>query len=380
MANAGHGHPAVSAAGVEEIRAGRLFSYCFPTQSRIRLAKRLTELVPEPLNKAFLLTTGSEATENALKLARTHGLILSEHKNIIVSFDRAFHGRTLGAQHMGGFPAAKEWIGGLAPGFIQVPFPDGFRSPQTDFAQFEHSLAEQGVAPERVAGVIMESYQGGGASFAPVEYVHHLRDFCSANEALLIFDEVQSGFGRTGKFFAFEHYGVVPDLVCLGKGISSGLPVAAVLGPAKVMDIPPPGSMTSTHGGNPVCCASALANLDVLSSGVVEDAAKTGSVLEERLRKIAAAFPEHIGAVHGKGLVWGVHCVRPGGLDPDPETAFKVVEAAFTKGLLLFAPVGLGGATVKLSPPLVISEAAVCEAADVLAECFALAADKDGWS
>ncbi len=373
VANIGHSDCGVVGAICEQVKERSLFSYCFPTEARIMLAKRLVEITPPGLDKAFILTTGSETTECAIKLARTYGREKENKKINIVSFENAFHGRTLGAQMAGGFPQDKEWIGNLDPGFIQVPFPDGFRFTSTDFKSFEKSLADQGVDPGTVAGVMMESYQGGGASFAPTPYVKQLKRWCEKHESLLIFDEVQSGFGRTGKLFAFEHYDVKPDILCLGKGISGSLPVAAVVGPKDIMDLYGPGSMTSTQGGNPVCCAAALENIDKLISGkIVERSSEVGQVLERGLREIRSENMEIIGDVHGKGLVYALHITQPGSRVPDGERASSIQRRCFEAGLLLFAPVGLGGANVKICPPLTISMEAVEEGLSVLREVLAM--------
>ncbi|MBL3583015.1 aspartate aminotransferase family protein [Oleidesulfovibrio alaskensis] len=386
VTNIGHCQPEMVQAARAELDAHRFFSYCFATEPRIRLARRLVDMLQPHIGtacKAFIMSTGSEATENALKLARAHGRSLHPEKNVIVSFDRAFHGRTLGAQQMGGYPAAKSWIGNLDPAFVQVPFPDGLHCTDTSFNLFSRRLAQLGIAPQRVAGVIMESYQGGGASFAPQEYLRELRSFCSRHEALLIMDEVQSGFGRTGRLFAFEHYGIAPDLVCLGKAVSGGLPVSAVAGRADVLDMHDPGSMTSTHGGNPVACASAAANLEVLlRDGLTEAAAATGHILRQGLEGLLQRHAGHIMAIHGRGMVQGIHVgqTEPDGTPcPDGALAFDVTERAFRKGLLLFAPVGTGGATIKICPPLIMQPDAVLEGIDVLTQCFdeALSAGTD---
>ena len=192
----------------------------------------------------------------ALKLARTNGEKVGGDKKIgIVTFQNAFHGRTMGSQMAGGIPSLKQWIVNLDKDMVQVPFPDGFRCPDTSFDLFLKSLDEQGVTPEMVAGVMTETYQGGNASFAPPEYIQKLRAWCDEHNVVLIFDEVQAGFGRTGTYWGFEHYGVLPDLIACGKGISSGMPLSAVIGRPEIMDLYPPGSMTSTHTGNPICAA-----------------------------------------------------------------------------------------------------------------------------
>ena len=219
----------------------------------------------------------------------------------------------------GGIPALKEWIVNLDKDMVQVPFPDGFRGPDTSFEGFLKALAAQGVKPEQVAGVMTETYQGGNASFAPPEYMQKLRAWCDAHRALLIFDEVQAGFGRTGTYWGFEHYGVVPDLICCGKGISSGLPISAVIGRNDVMDLYPPGAMTSTHTGNPICAAAVLANLQVIEEErLVEHARPAGrGSSSPSCGESASGSPGTIGAVHGKGLVAALHMVKPGGIEPD---------------------------------------------------------------
>jgi 4-aminobutyrate aminotransferase/(S)-3-amino-2-methylpropionate transaminase len=370
VANAGHGRREIIDAITGQARAGLLHNYCFPSEIRARLVERLSGLLPEPLKKVFLLTTGSETVECAIKLCRTHGVKAGGRgKSVIVSFDKAFHGRTLGAQQAGGIPALKEWIVNLDKGFVQVPFPDGFRTPDTSFEFFLRSLAEAGVETANIAGVMLETYQGGSAAFAPPQYMQALREWTRGHKILLVCDEVQAGFGRTGAMWGFEHYGIVPDLVTLGKGISSSLPIGAVAGPADIMDLHPPGSMTSTHTGNPVCCAAALASIDVIvKEQLPRRARELGEVMHGGLRALKCRFPQ-IGAVDGKGLVAGVACVKHG-REPNGQLAFEVVRRCIEKGVLMFSPVGFGSATIKICPPLVITREALNESIDVLAEAF----------
>jgi 4-aminobutyrate aminotransferase/(S)-3-amino-2-methylpropionate transaminase len=371
VANAGHGHPALRRAMIDRIEHGLTHNYCFPSEVRADLVTRLAQVAPKGLQKVFLLTTGSEACECAIKLARTRGRSLNGKKLTVVTFHNAFHGRTLGAQMAGGIPALKDWIVHLDPDMVQVPFPDGFRGPDTSFDGFLQALENLGVTPGQVAGVMTETYQGGNASFAPPAYMQKLRAWCDEQQALLIFDEIQAGFGRTGRYWGFEHYGVVPDLICCGKGISSGMPLSAVLGRAEIMDLYPPGSMTSTHTGNPVCAAAALANLQVIEQeNLVENSRRMGEILQPLLRQLGARFPRHVGAVHGKGLVAALHMVRPGGSEPDPKLAADIVRRCVEKGLLMFAPVGYGGASVKIAPPLVIGEEPLRESIAVLEEAL----------
>jgi len=375
VTNAGHGHPKIRQAILDQVNHGLLHNYCFPSEVRSAVVEELAQVAPEGLRTVFLLTTGSEAIECAIKLARTWGQrtlgqkVGNGSKIGVVTFHNAFHGRTLGAQMAGGIPALKSWIVNLDRDIVQVPFPDGFRCPDTRFELFEESLEQMGYTPSMVAGVMTETYQGGNASFAPPEYIQKLRTWCDRNGALLIFDEVQAGFGRTGTYWGFEHYGVVPDLICCGKGISSGLPISAVIGRPEVMDLYPPGSMTSTHTGNPVCVASVLANLRVIrEEKLVENARAMGEILQPELRRIGGRFSKHIGAVHGKGLVASLHVVKPGGIEPDAALATDIVRRSVEKGLLMFAPVGYAGASVKIAPPLVVTEEPLREGIQVIEE------------
>ncbi len=372
ITNAGHGRKEIVDAIVGQANSHLLTNYCFPSEIRARLVEKLSEILPDPLKKVFLLTTGSETIECAIKLCRSHGVkVGGRKKHVIVSFEKAFHGRTLGSQQTGGIPGLKEWIVNLDPGFVQVPFPDGFRTQDTSFEGFQRALREQGVEPQNVAGVILETYQGGSAAFAPPAYMQGLRQWCSGHKALLVCDEVQAGFGRCGSMWGFEQYGIVPDLACFGKGISSSLPLAAVAGRPDVMDLHPSGSMTSTHTGNPVCCAAALASIDlVVKENLAENSRRIGDLLHAHLHRLAKRFPQ-IGNVAGKGLVAGVACVASGSMEPDADLAFDVVRKCVEKGVLMFSPVGFGGATVKISPPLVITEAAIADSVSALEDAFA---------
>ncbi len=371
ITNAGHGRKEIADAIIAQAQHGLLTNYCFPSEIRARLAERIAGLLPQPLKKVFLLTTGSETVECAVKLCRTHGVqVGGQAKNIIVSYGKAFHGRTLGSQQAGGIPSLKEWIVNLDPGFVQVEFPDGFWTEDTSFEFFEKSLADQGVDPANVGGVMLETYQGGSCAMAPVPYMKALREWCNRHQALLVCDEVQAGFGRTGTMFGFEHYGIVPDLATFGKGISSSLPISAIAGRPGVMDLHPAGSMTSTHTGNPICCAAALASLDlVVNENLAENARVMGNLLHQRLGALKAKYP-HIGAVIGTGLVAALICVKPGTKEPDGDLAFEIVRRSMEKGLLMFSPVGVNGSTVKIAPPLVITAEAIEESCGVLEEVF----------
>ena len=377
ITNAGHGHPAIAKAVIETAQRSLLATYCFANEPRAGLVAKLAEVAPEPVKKVFILSTGAEACECCMKLALTWGQKQSASRNVIVSFEDAFHGRTLGAQLMGGNAALKGWIPAALRStrhFVQVPYPDGFRQTDVSFAVFEQTLAKAGIKPAEVAGVITETYPGGSCKFLPVQYAKDLRAWCDKNEALLIFDEVQAGFGRCGKMFGFEHYGVTADLVACGKGISSSLPISAVLGRPDVMDLYDPGTMTSTHSGSPICSAAALASITVIQQEkLVDNAARVGEVLLAGLNALMAKYPRVVGMAAGKGLVGSLQIIKPGTTDPDADLAFEIVRNCVEAGLLFFAPVGKGGGSVKIAPPLCITEEAVREGLSVLDAAMAKA-------
>ncbi|MGQ9513443.1 MAG: aspartate aminotransferase family protein [Thermoproteota archaeon] len=370
VANCGHGREEVRRSIVKQVEHGLLHNYCFPNEVRAKLVEKLVKISPKGLDKVFLLTTGSETIENAIKLSRTYGKRKNPKKIGVISFTNAFHGRTLGAQMAGGIPHLKDGIGAFPPGFYQVPFPDGFRCKDQSFDLFLKTLKELGLDGSDICCVLMETYLGGGASFPPKEYVQELAEWCRRNDVVLIFDEVQAGFGRTGKFFGFEHFDVTPDIICCGKGITSSLPLSAVIGRKELMDLYGPGEMTSTHTGNPVCVAAALSSIELIErEGLVENSRIVGERLHRELQAIQK-YHSFIGAVHGKGLVAGLHIVKGESLEPDKERAFKIVEKSMEKGLLFFSPVGYGGATIKICPPLNITESAILDGIKALDEAL----------
>ena len=373
ITNAGHGHPKIVKAIVDQVSKPLLTTYCFPNQPRIDLVQKMISIAPKGLDKVFLLSTGAEGTECALKLMRTHGRkVGGDAKSVIVAFSDSFHGRTMGSQQMGAMGTGRHWMKNYDPEIVHVPFPDGFRNENTAFSLFEETLQKLNIKPENVAGVISETYQGAGPNFMPTEYARSLRQWCDRHHALLTFDEVQAGFGRCGTMWGFEGYGVTPDLFCMGKGISSSLPISGVIGRGAVMDLYGPNEMTSTHSANPICCAAALANIDVLlEEKLVENAAKLGMILKSNLEDIQNRYPRNIGFAPARGLVGGLLMVKPGTKDPDYDTAWEVIYTCFQKGLMMFAPVGIGGGCVKIAPPLCITEEALLEGCSVLAEAIA---------
>jgi 4-aminobutyrate aminotransferase-like enzyme len=253
--------------------------------------------------------------------------------------------------------------------FVQVPFPDGYKNEDISFELFLKTLKKLKVKPGEIAGVITESYQGVGPDFLPVEYAQGLQSFCREHDIVMMFDEVQSGFGRTGKMFCYEHYGIKPDMIICGKGISSSLPLSAVIGRKEIMGLYAPGSMTSTHSASPLPVIAAVENLKIIQrERLVEHAAEMESVLMPGLAEIQGKYSDRLGCLHGKGLVAGIQAIKAGTKQPDAATAQAINLKCLHKGLLMFAPVGVGGECIKIAPPLMIPEDALRESIDVLAE------------
>jgi 4-aminobutyrate aminotransferase / (S)-3-amino-2-methylpropionate transaminase / 5-aminovalerate transaminase len=371
ITNAGHGRKEIAQALKDVIDRGLLATYVFVHEKRAELTTMLQKIAPDPSNYlVFLLSTGSEATENCIKLAKTYAIEKhGRQKKYFISFNYAFHGRTLGAQLAGGSPKQKTWIVDEGSTFIQVPFPDGYKNENRSFDLFLSTLKDKGIKPDDIAGVMVETFQGVGPDFMPDEYAQKLVTFCKEHDIVSIFDEVQAGFGRSGKMFSYEHYGVKPDLIACGKGISSSLPISAVIGRSDIMSLYAPGSMTSTHSGSPLPVVAAIESLKIIQKeNLVENARRLGEILVPELTRVRNKYPEILGCFQGRGLVAGIQVVKKGTKQPDPEMALKINERCFQKGLLMFAPVGIAGECLKIAPPLVTTEEALREGIKVFEE------------
>lgn len=377
VANAGHANAAIIEALRRKLDQELLHTYTYAHASRAQFLKKLIAMTPPQFEKAFLLSAGTEATECTLKLMRMNGQKTRPDKVAIISFQGAMHGRTMAAEMLKGNPASAAWIGYQDPNIFHLPFPypwsAKFGSEQSNDweKQFQNDiqgLKQKGLNFDKIAGFIIESYLGWGAIFYPKEYIKALSAFAKQHGALVTFDEIQGGFGRTGKLFVYQHYGVEPDLICLGKALSGSLPLSAVLGSKKIMDLPEIGSMSSTHSANPLCCAAGLANLEAIEKGdLVRESARKGEILHQRLRKLQEKYPNRIAYIFGKGLIAGVILKDPISGEPDSLFANKVCEKAMQKGLLL---VHTGRESIKMGPPLTIPDEALNEGIDVLEECF----------
>ena len=351
IANCGHNHPKVNAAIRSVLDQGLLTSYIFVNKHRVKLLENILRHVPVGMEQVLLFCSGSEAIEASIKLAKNYAKKnYSGAKKYILSFNGSFHGRTLGSQLAGGIPALKDWIEERDTNFLQVPYPDEDIQETCDFEKFKQSIQGQGICPNEISCLVFETYQGGVVKFAPIDFMQKLRQWCDENAISFIADEVQAGFGRTGKWWGFEHYGIIPDIIACGKGISSSLPVSAVIGRKEIMDQFSPGAMSTTHSGNPLCSAAAAANIEVIEEqNLVQNAADMGEILQAEMQKLAELYPSLIKCVYGKGLVCGVHFFNAA-------DALKAVNLCVEEGLMLFNPVGTSGSTVKFNPPLTIDK------------------------
>ena len=373
VTNTGHANAAIVNALQKQLDKKLLHTYTFASIVRAQFLKKLIETTPKQFEKAFLLSSGTEATECAVKLMRMHGQTINASKIAIISFQGSMHGRTMGAEMLRGETKTSAWIGYMDPNMYHLPFPYPWTTLENHnweelFLKDVEDLKTKGLKFENIAGFIIESYLGWGAIFYPPAYIKASVRFAKKHNAIVAFDEIQGGFGRTGKMFVYEHYGVEPDLLCLGKAISGGLPLSAVIGNKKIMDLPEFGSMSSTHSANPVCCAAGLANLaEIVSGNLIEESARKGKILHDYLNRLKNKYPERISYILGKGLLAGILIRNPQTGEPDGISASKVCEKAMQKGLLL---VHTGRESIKIGPPLTIPDDALIEGLNVLAECI----------
>lgn len=377
LTNVGHANPIVVTALKEKIDQKLLHTYTFAHESRALFLKKLIEITPDCFEKAFLLSAGTEATECAVKLMRMRGQTIRPSKVGIISFRDSMHGRTMGAEMLKGDPESSAWIGYKDPNIYHLPFPYPWlveESASESFDWAEHfrkdieTLHEEGLNFGDICGFMIESYQAWGAIFYPKAYIQALAAFARKHDILITFDEIQGGFGRSGKLFAYQHYDVQPDLVCLGKALSGSLPLSAVIGRREIMDLPEAGSMSSTHSGNPLCCAAGLANLKAIESeNLIAESERKGKILHQHLNKLKDKYSDRISFILGKGLLAGIITVNAKTREPDGLFASEVCERAMQKGLLV---VHTGREAIKIGPPLTIPDEALVEGIEVLDESF----------
>jgi 4-aminobutyrate aminotransferase len=373
VASTGHSHPKVVKAIEEQAR--KFLHICgsdFYYGPMAELAAKLSEIAPgRGAKRVFFTNSGTETVEAAIKLARYH-----TRRQHIIAFHGAFHGRSLGSLSLTASRAShRAHFGPLIPGVHHMPYGFCRRCPYhlsygtcgiECVRALEKTLFRHDVAPEEVAALFVEPIQGeGGYVVPPPEYLPMLQDLCRRHGILLVVDEIQSGFGRTGKMFACEHWGIDPDSLCAAKGIASGMPLGAMIAREEVSTWTR-GTHGSTFGGNPVACAAALATIALIEDGMVENAAAVGSYLIDKLNRLTASHSS-FGDVRGLGLMIGVEFARSdGSLAPDAKMRDQVMQKCFEKGLLLLS---CGESTLRFCPPLIVTR----EEVDVAIEIFAAA-------
>ncbi len=360
VANLGHSHP-VFVRAIQEQASRVINCYDGPHPLRVEAAEALLRHLPMPLERVFFQTTGAEAIETAIKLARAF-----TGRYEVISFQGGFHGKSYMSMAVGGNHEIRGSFGPFMPGVTIAPFPYCYRCP---FGHDSHDTKgcplhtrqylewlRHTATSNDIAAVVVETYQGAGGCVPPPEgFLAEMREFCDEHGALLVLDEIQSGFGRTGKWFAFEHSGVLPDVVCVAKGLANGVPTSAVITNRAVAVSVSAGQVSSTYGGNPLSCAAVKATVEIMETeDVVENCASLSPIFRDGLERLRSFWP--VGDVRAIGLVCGVEFVRDrAGKEPWPEIATMVVDEAARLGLNLIYPTGLFGNVLRAMPPLTIS-------------------------
>jgi 4-aminobutyrate aminotransferase / (S)-3-amino-2-methylpropionate transaminase / 5-aminovalerate transaminase len=375
VTSVGNSAEAVVNRAVEQLH--RFTHTCFmvtPYESYVAVCEALAELTPgDHEKKSALFNSGAEAVENAVKIARSH-----TKRQAVVVFDHGYHGRTnltmaLTAKNM----PYKDGFGPFAPEVYRVPmaypfhWPTGPENCAEEAAAQAVSLIEKQVGAKNVAAVLIEPIQGeGGFIEPPAGFLPAIAQFCRDNGIVFIADEIQTGFCRTGDWFACDHEGVVPDLITTAKGLAGGLPLAGVTGRAEIMDAAHAGGLGGTYGGNPVACAAALGAIDTMrAEDLPAKARQIGEIMTARLTKLADRHPE-IGEVRGRGAMIAIELVEPGTLTPAPALASKLAAACHAQGLIVLT-CGTYGNVLRFLPPLVIGEDLLNEGLDILEQAFA---------
>lgn len=372
VCNTGHSHPRVVAAVKEQLdRFSHTCVMVTPYDSAVRLAEALNTVAPGPTpKKAMFVTTGAEAVENAVKIARAH-----TRRRAVIAFNGGYHGRTNMTLGLTGKNAPYKTHFGPFPGDIyRAPFPIAAHGVTVEESlDAVKRLFICDVAPDDVAAIIVEPVQGEGGFYpAPDAFLKGLREICDAHGIVMIADEIQSGFGRTGRFFAIEYSGVEPDLMTVAKGMGGGFPIAAVVGKSEIMDAPSPGGLGGTYAGSPIGCAAALEVIEIIrDEALIEASARIGQRFKTRLEEMQKTFPDRIADIRAdRGAMVALEIVKPDGDDvPDADLVKTVVELAYSRGLVLLS-CGIRGNVFRFLPALTTPEAIIEEGLDIFETCF----------
>jgi 4-aminobutyrate aminotransferase/(S)-3-amino-2-methylpropionate transaminase len=371
VCNTGHSHPKI----VEAVKAQvEKFSHtCLmvnPYEVAVELAEKLTKLAPGKSDKkAILVNSGAEAVENCVKIARAH-----TGKRGIIAFNGGFHGRTSMTMGLTGKMAPYKNTFGPFPGEIyHVPFPAAaYGASVKDSLKAIKNLFKFDISPDDVAAIIIEPVQGeGGFYAAPIEFLQELRKLCDEHNIVFIVDEIQTGFGRTGKMFCMEYTDIEPDLITMAKGIAGGYPLSAVVGKKEIMDAPGPGGLGGTYGGSPVACVAALAVLEIIEKeNLIERANEIGKIFNDRLTKLQSQFPDLISDVRNKGAMIAIELMCDGNPGKPNATLTKDIIANASKYGLLLLSCGFNSNVIRFLPALTISDALINEGLDKFSDLF----------
>jgi 4-aminobutyrate aminotransferase/(S)-3-amino-2-methylpropionate transaminase len=372
VCSTGHSNPKVVDAVQKQLQ--RFSHTCVmvtPYDSAVELAEQLNHLAPgASTKKSIFVTTGAEAVENCIKIARAH-----TGRRGVIAFNGGFHGRTLLALGLTGKVTPYKNLFGPFPGEIyHAPFPVDYHGVSVpDSLKALDMLFKVDIAPSDVAAILVEPVQGEGGFYpAPHEFLKALRRLCDEHGIVLVVDEIQTGFARTGKFFCSEYAGIEPDLMTVAKGVAGGFPLAAVVGKAEIMDAPLPGGLGGTYGGSPIGCAAALAVIDVIvDQGLVERSVQIGKLFGERLRDLQTRHSAVIGDIRAeRGAMVAMELVKNGDAEqPDADLTSRIVSLAYEKGLVLLS-CGTRGNVIGVLPALTISDELIDEGLDIVEACF----------
>lgn len=373
VANIGHSNSKLKENIKKSIDNNLLNSYAYAHKLRADYHKRLVNFAGNSFDKAFLMSSGTESTEAAYKLMKMYGQKNKKRNTGIIAVSGNWHGRTMGSQMLSDNIEQSKWITTKDKHIHHIPFPYPWITNESNARVFLNEslkkLDQSGIDLKKdISGLILETFQGWGAVFYPIAYVKAIKEYCLKNNILLAFDEMQSGFARTGLAFGFMHYDVVPDLICCGKGMGGGIPISGVIGRKEIMDLPDVGNMSSTHSANPLACVAGLTVLDEIKKrNLIKETQRKGKLLFHALNEIKNQFSDHIKYVLGKGLIASIIFYDKNSNRPNSFLASAVSERCMQKGLLV---VHTGRESIKIGPPLTITDEALIEGVEVIREAI----------
>ena len=376
VTNTGHANIGVLAGLEELINVDKplLYSYNYHQRYRAEYLEKLIDFSKPYFEKAHLMSSGTESTEAALRLILLNATNNISSKRKIITLSGNYHGRTFGSALMSGDPFYTNLFPEMSEFFIKLPFPDpSVISEENGEDFFNESISKIDLGnpkkfKEELAGAMIESFQGWACYFYPVSYIQAFVRYVQSSGGLICFDEMQAGFGRTGKKFGFEHYNVRPDLICIGKGMGSGVPISGVLSSAKILDMPIPGSLSSTNSANPIACVAGLKTIEEIEkSHLVERAESLGSYFHEKLEVIKTMSPS-VSDVYGKGMIKAIHFAKYANYEDNVNYVDQLATEMMKKGLLV---VRTGRTSIKLGPPLTITKSDLDEGLEIISKAIA---------